>query len=188
MTQFPTHALQKLLRGKNPVTVVVMLVLMALVYFLNPEGKKSGTDPHAAARGWYEGTCIKVLDGDTIDVRADSGEEFRLRLLGIDCMETYNENKMAEQAGRLGRSVSEIRRLGERARNRTRELVSRKLVRWEVPEGTPFFDPFDRMLAYVELDGRDIGEVLLQEGLAELRRDRHPRSERYRGAVEPLSR
>jgi endonuclease YncB( thermonuclease family) len=186
MTQVPIQMLQKMLRGKNPATVVVMLILMAVVFYLSPEGKKS--DPQDATRGWYEGTCIKVLDGDTIDVRADSGEEFRLRLLGIDCMETYNENKMAEQADRLGRSMNEIRRLGERARNRTRDLVSGQPVRWEVPEGTPLFDPYDRMLAYVERDGRDVGEVLLREGLAELRRDRHPRAERYRSEAKPLAR
>jgi len=186
MTQLPIHTLQKLLRGKNPKTVLIALVLLAVLYFLNPDGQK--TDPHSAARGRYEGTCVKVLDGDTIDVRADSGEEFRLRLLGIDCMETFNEDKMAEQARRLGRSMDDIRRLGEKAKNRTRALVLHQSVAWEVPAGTPLFDPYERMLAYVEKDGRDIGEQLLTEGLAETRRDRHPRFERYRNAVASLAR
>ena len=186
MTQVPIHTLQKMLRGKNPKTVLISLVLLALVYFLNPDGQK--TDHHSTARGRYEGTCIKVLDGDTIDVRADSGEEFRLRLLGIDCMETFNEDKLAEQARRLDRSMDDIRRLGEKGKNRTRSLVLNQAIVWEVPEETPLFDPYDRMLAYVEKDGRDIGEQLLKEGLAETRRDRHPRSERYRKAAAPLAR
>ena len=186
MTQIPIHTLQKMLRGKNPKTMLIMLALFAVVYFLNPEGQK--TDPHSAARGRYEGTCFKVLDGDTIDVRADSGEEFRLRLLGVDCMETFNEDKMAEQARRLDRSMDDIRRLGEKGKNRTRALVLNQAIAWEVPEGTPLFDPYDRMLAYVEKDGRDIGEQLLAEGLAETRRDRHPRSERYRQVARSLVR
>jgi endonuclease YncB( thermonuclease family) len=186
MTQVPIHTLQKMLRGKNPKTILVTLVLLAVLYFLNPDGQN--TDSHSAARGRYEGTCVKVLDGDTIDVRADSGEAFRLRLLGIDCMETFNEDKMAEQARRLDRAMDDIRRLGEIGKNRTRSLVLNQSIVWEVPEGTPLFDPYDRMLAYVEKDGRDIGEQLLEEGLAETRRDRHPRSERYRRAAAPLGR
>lgn len=184
MTQVPIHTLQKMLRGKNPKTVLISLVVLALVYFLNPDGQK--TDSYSAARGRYEGTCIKVLDGDTIDVRTDSGGEFRLRLLGIDCMETFNEEKMAEQARRLDRSMDDIRHLGEKGQNRIRALVLNQSIEWEVPEGTPLFDPYDRMLAYVEKDGRDIGEQLLEEGLAETRRDRHPRSERYRKSAGPL--
>jgi endonuclease YncB( thermonuclease family) len=80
-------------------------------------------------------------------------------------------------------------RLGERATARTRGLVQGKSIAWEVPEGTPLFDPYDRMLAYVELPGggEDLGERLLREGLAEPRRDRHPRSDRYRAAAAPLA-
>lgn len=186
MARIPIHTLQKMLRGTNPKTALIILAVMALVYLLGPETKKS--DPHAAARGRYEGVCFNVLDGDTLDVRADSGEEFRLRLLGVDCMETFNEEKMSEQAHRLDRSMSDIKRLGERAKSRTRELVLNRHVAWEVPDDTPLFDPYDRMLAYVKQDGRDLGEILLSEGLAELRRDQHPRLEYYRSVAKPLAR
>lgn len=179
--------LHQLMRGKNPLSILVLLGLLALAYWLEPSAPKRGMDEYTAARGRYEGRCIRVLDGDTIDVRADSGEEFRLRLLGVDCMETHNEEKLAEQARRLGRSTGEVRRLGERGRDRTRALLLNRPVAWEVPEGTPLFDPYDRLLAYVERDGEDVGELLLREGLAELRRDPHPRSSRYRGATAPLA-
>ncbi|HMO03592.1 MAG TPA: thermonuclease family protein [Kiritimatiellia bacterium] len=181
------RTLHQLMRGKNPLSILVLAGLLAFAYWLEPPTPRRGQDEHAAARGRYEGRCIRVLDGDTIDVRADSGEEFRLRLLGVDCMETHNEEKLAEQARRLGRTTEQVRRLGERGRDRTRALLLRQAIAWEVPEGTPLFDPYDRMLAYVERDGEDVGELLLREGLAELRRDPHPRSVRYRGSAAPLA-
>jgi endonuclease YncB( thermonuclease family) len=181
-----TPILRQLARGKNPLSILILVGLLVLAYWLEPPAPERGRDEHAAARGRYEGRCIRVLDGDTLDVRADSGEEFRLRLLGIDCMETHNEEKLAEQARRLDRPVDQVRRLGERGHQRTTSLLLNQAIAWDVPEGTPLFDPYDRMLAYVEHDGHDVGEKLLREGLAELRRDPHPRAGRYRAAVRPL--
>jgi micrococcal nuclease len=155
----------------------MLLIIVAAGYWL----EQRRPDPHAAARGRYKGACLRVIDGDTIDVRADSGETFRIRLLGIDGMDTHEQEKISEQSRRLGRTKAEILRLGEKATTRVRGLIERKPIAWEVPEGTPLFDPHDRLLAYVELaDGTDLGELLLREGLAETRRDRHPRANRYR--------
>ncbi|HMO51885.1 MAG TPA: thermonuclease family protein [Kiritimatiellia bacterium] len=167
-------------RGRSPKSLLLLLVMAGILYWI----EQQRPDPDAAARGRYEGTCLKVIDGDTIDVRADSGETFRIRLLGIDCMDTHEQEKINEQARRLDRTKSEVVRLGEKATSRVRALIERKPIAWEVPEGTPLFDPHDRLLAYVELvDGTDLGEWLLREGLAETRRDRHPRAARYRSAA-----
>jgi len=185
MKNVPVREITRLLRGKQTGSALLLAAITALAVWYDWQAMPP--DPHAAARGRYEGVCVKVLDGDTLDVRAESGEEFRLRLLGVDCMETHNEEKLAEQARRLGRTTEQVRRLGERGRDRTRALLLRQAIAWEVPEGTPLFDPYDRMLAYVERDGEDVGELLLREGLAELRRDPHPRSVRYRGSAAPLA-
>jgi endonuclease YncB( thermonuclease family) len=185
MARISPRKVHQVLRGQNPKTVVILLALLGVLYLID----RQQPDPAAAARGRYEGRCVNVIDGDTLDVRTDSGESFRLRLLGVDCMDTHQEAKVEEQARRLRRSAAEVVRLGERATARTRGLVQGKPIAWEVPEGTPLFDPYDRMLAYVELPGggEDLGERLLREGLAELRRDRHPRTERYRAAAAPLA-
>lgn len=169
-----------MLRGRRLPSAVAMVLLIAAAWWAEDLSRERRVDDAAAARGRYEGVCVQVLDGDTLEVRADSGETFRLRLLGVDCMETRNEEKLREQARRLGRPPEELRRMGERATARTRGLVLNRRVTWEVPEGTPLFDPYDRMLAYVDVDGRDLGEILLREGLAETRRDPHPRAEAYR--------
>ncbi len=180
MRQMPVGKLLKMLRGRNGPSVLILFALLAVVWWSDERQRDRQPDPHAAARGRYEGVCFRVLDGDTLDVRAESGEEFRLRLLGIDCLETHNEEKLAEQARRLGLPMPEARKLGEIGRDRTRSVVLNKRIEWVVPEGTPLFDPYDRLLAYVEIEGRDLGELLLKDGLAELRREPHPRSSKYR--------
>lgn len=185
MKNVPVREITRLLRGKQTGSALLLAAITALAVWYDWQAMPP--DPHAAARGRYEGVCVKVLDGDTLDVRAESGEEFRLRLLGVDSMETHQEDKLAEQARRLGRSGADIRWLGEQARERTRALVLSKRIAWDVPEGTPLFDPYDRLLAYVEIDGRDLGEILLREGLAETRRDPHPRARAYRAAAAPLA-
>ena len=174
--------IHKILRSRNPVAIGLMVVVLALAYFTQKDGGGAG-DP---ARGVHAGRCVKVIDGDTVEVEDGAGAVFRVRLLGVDTMETFNEEKLAEQAARLGRSADNIRSLGERARARTRSLALNRPVEWEIPSDTPVRDPYQRILAYVRVDGRDLGEQLLAEGLAEPRRDRHPRQDRYRAAAKPL--
>jgi len=182
MRSLPMHEIQKVLRSRNPKTIIIFMVLIGLAYWF-----QSGKTPEeSVSRGRFSGTCINVIDGDTLDVRSGDGEEFRLRLLGVDCMETHNEEKMAEQAERLGRPALHIKLLGEKAREQVRDQALNMPVEWEIPAGTPVRDPYGRVLAYVTVEGRDLGEDLLREGLAELRRDPHPRAERYRSSARPL--
>lgn len=188
MRSLPIHDVQKILRSRNPKTIVIFILLIGLAYWF--QSGRSGVDPagegESVVRGRFAGTCVKVIDGDTIEVSPASGEVIRIRLLGVDCMETHNEEKMEEQALRLGRTSREIQWLGEKAREETRDFVLNMPVEWEIPEGTPGRDPYNRVLAYVEVEGQDVGEQLLRDGLAELRRDRHPRAARYRDSARPL--
>ena len=84
------------------------------------------------------------------------------------------------------RSLSQVRLLGERAREDVRDMALNLPVTWEIPEGTPLRDPYNRVLAYVSVDGVDLGGHLIGSSLAELRREPHPRSGRYRMAAVPL--
>jgi len=186
MRSLPVGDIQKVLRSRNPKTIIIFIVLVGLTYWFQSGKPSRESVEDAALRGSFSGTCINVIDGDTLDVRNEAGEEFRLRLLGVDCMEIHNEEKMAEQAKRLGRTDVQIRLLGERAREQVRDWALNMPAKWEVPSDTPVRDPYNRLLGYVEVEGRDIGEDLLREGLAELRRDPHPRAERYRNSVRPL--
>jgi endonuclease YncB( thermonuclease family) len=99
----------------------------------------SGCLPHDS----FEARCVKVYDGDTIEVMAGGPKSMRVRLHAIDAPEK-------------SQPFSDV------SRQRTRELVEGKRVRVEVRDR----DQYDRLVARVYIDGRDLSEQLIREGLA----------------------
>ena len=87
---------------------------------------------------------VGVVDGDTIDV-ALAGIEERVRLIGINTPER----------GEC---------LADEASARLRDLVDGRTVTL-VPDRTDR-DRFGRLLRHVEVDGTDVGAVLIEDGLA----------------------
>jgi len=131
--------------------------------------------------------CAGVLDGDTI--RVDwQGQALTVRMLGIDCPETRAGRKLVEQIRSFALSEKLVRDLGVQARNRTTRYVTNQVVRLVFPGSPEKRDAFGRLLAYVEVDGQDVGRVLLQSGFAVLYPADHPRVEDYRAAVETARR
>lgn len=94
---------------------------------------------------------VKTIDGDTIKVLYN-GEERNVRYLLIDTPETNHP--------RLGKQP-----FGEEAKERNRELVNSGALTLEFDVGERF-DKYDRLLAYVYVDGKSVQETLLAEGLA----------------------
>ena len=62
---------------------------------------------------------LKILDGDTIKVKLDSGNKFSIRLIGIDCYETNKINRAYKQAYVNDISIEEVVKRGEDARKRS---------------------------------------------------------------------
>mgnify|MGYP001766666069 CR=1 FL=1 len=101
-----------------------------------------------ALAGNFQGQVVKVIDGDTIEVRGPARRTQRVRLQGIDAPET-------SQA------------FGPQARERLTELVGGKVV-------TVVSDKRDRhgrTLGKVSLAGEDVGLTLVREGYAWWYRD-----------------
>lgn len=94
---------------------------------------------------------VKTIDGDTIKVLYN-GEERNVRYLLIDTPETNHP--------RLGKQP-----FGEEAKERNRQLVNSGTLTLEFDVGERF-DKYDRLLAYVYVDGKSVQETLLAEGLA----------------------
>lgn len=126
-----------------------------------PSGEKkpaSTVKPAPAKKTETSGTTAKVpvklvktIDGDTIKV-VYNGKEINVRYLLIDTPETNHP--------RLGKQP-----FGEEAKERNRQLVNSGALTLEFDIGERI-DKYDRLLAYVYVDGKSVQETLLAEGLA----------------------
>ncbi|WP_232319185.1 thermonuclease family protein [Sporosarcina ureae] len=94
---------------------------------------------------------VKVIDGDTIKILYN-GKEQNVRYLLIDTPETNHP--------RLGKQP-----FGDEAKARNKELIESGTLEIEFDVGERF-DKYDRLLAYIYVDGKSLQKVLLSEGLA----------------------
>lgn len=92
-------------------------------------------------------TVVSIVDGDTVDVSNGA----RIRIAGIDTPER----------GECGYDESGARMM-ELARDREAVLVK---------AGADSIDRYGRLIRYLDVDGRDVGLTLIQEGLATARYD-----------------
>ncbi len=113
-------------------------------------------------------TVLHVVDGDTFHCLLPSGEEVKVRLIGVDTPESSDNPKARRDVERTGRSLEEIIKMGKMAKEYTKKLL---------PKGEKVYLEFDvqktdrygRLLAYVWLpDGRMLNEVLVKEGFAQV--------------------
>lgn len=93
---------------------------------------------------------MRVIDGDTLE---DMNDDITYRLVNIDTPET----------GSRARCDAE-RALGDRATEAARTLVAHARRLEFRPTGR--IDRYGRTIAFVLIDGRDMGETLIGEGLA----------------------
>jgi micrococcal nuclease len=101
-------------------------------------------EPQGSDCGPAEGVVERVIDGDTIELA--TGEHIRYLLV--------NTPEVHEPIGCFGPEASEF--------NRT--LVEGKTVK--LSYDAECTDRYDRLLAYVEVDGRSVNELLLTRGFA----------------------
>lgn len=108
----------------------------------------------------YEAKCVRVVDGDTVDLDLDLGfgvhKIDRFRIAGINTPETYGVKKeSAEYAA------------GMKAKNRLEQLIMGKdLV---VVTNKDKKGKYGRYIAdiLIELTQENVGDMLVNEGLAE---------------------
>ncbi|MFN3318375.1 MAG: thermonuclease family protein [Allorhizobium sp.] len=92
---------------------------------------------------------VRAIDGDTIEVNGET-----IRILNIDTPEIRHAQCDAE------------RRLGEVAKQRVARLLRAGRIGIRRGDGGRMTDKYGRTLAVVDIDGVDIGEQLISEGLA----------------------
>jgi len=97
-----------------------------------------------------QATVIKVIDGDTIDVRLD-GKIESVRLIGVDTPETVHPFKPIEE-------------YGKEASNYTKSRLQGKNVRLEYDLSKR--DKYGRILAYIYVDDAHFNAELIEKGYA----------------------
>jgi micrococcal nuclease len=98
------------------------------------------------------GEVVHVRDGDTFDVKIGDKIE-TVRMLLVDSPETVQEGMIPQPGGEIASSYTKKYLLGK----------DTKIVF----DGS-HRDKYDRILGYVEIDGEDYNQKLLDEGLAKL--------------------
>lgn len=103
---------------------------------------------HAVIRT-VEGTVTKVADGDTITVVTAEGTKLKTRLYGIDAPEIRHGKKPGQP-------------FGEDAKRALARMVLGKKVRLDIID----VDRYKRMVAMVYLNGKNVNEHMVRQGLA----------------------
>jgi micrococcal nuclease len=122
--------------------LLFLIGLSAAVALVSAASAPSAGNGRFALRG----TVVRVVDGDTLDVRLLGGRRERIRLIGVDTPESG-------QCFAL------------QAKTKARQLASGKRVRLIGEASQDTRDRYERLLAYVVLPGnRDLGRTLVSAG------------------------
>jgi endonuclease YncB( thermonuclease family) len=106
-------------------------------------------------------------DGDSFHVHGGD-KEFTARLYYVDAPETNlrQGDRTHDQSLHFGITLDETMKAGEKAKQRTKELLQKPFVvwtRWATAGGR---GRESRYYVIVEIDGKSLGEILVSEGLA----------------------
>jgi micrococcal nuclease len=127
------------------------------IYEVDLDDVYAGVDEEFVSEEEQENTnavVTKVVDGDTMDVLFDNGEEARIRFLGVNTPETVDPRKEAEC-------------FGAEASAFTKELLAGERVLLSEDPMADERDKYGRLLRNIYLkDGTDVNALLVESGYA----------------------
>lgn len=155
-------------RSLPALALVALLVVAGCTAVPGPSDV--GTTTTSSLTDGTQVTVVRVVDGDTMDVRYENGTTERVRLLGVDTPETHGDVTPAEWEGvpdsPAGRACLES--WGTRASDfATRELAGRTVTLVIDPESETR-GGYDRLLGYLAYDDTTFNRRLLETGHARL--------------------
>jgi micrococcal nuclease len=131
---------------------IVLLIAGVMLLLLTREGDRDGRDGGSEQRGKrVEATVVRVVDGDTAQMRFGDGEE-PVRFIGVDTPESVAPGQPVEC-------------FGKKASRFTTRLLEGKQVTLQF--GAERRDIYDRLLAYVFLDDLFVNAELVRLGYAQ---------------------
>lgn len=152
ISQLNNRRNRRLIRKLGWPGVVLILAIAAAAYFLSDDGSDSG---EYTLGELHEVKVDEFIDGDTTRFNFNGGSE-SFRYLIIDTPEVRTNSGTPEP-------------YAVEAADRVRELLTAAdMIEVEFDVG-PMTDDYDRYLAYIYADGEMVNEILVREGLAEVR-------------------
>lgn len=136
---------------------MVLAVPLGVVIALGLDFLPSDSSAEPGAGESVTVQLVHVIDGDTLIVEREAGEDERVRVLGIDTPEVAREGEPGERCAAEATALTE-------------ELTAGGDVTITPDPSQAETDRYGRTLAYVEVDGDDVGAALLEAGLAEVYR------------------
>jgi len=119
----------------------------------NPSASASASASLASGEN-YDATVTvsRVVDGDTVEISPSIGGTEDVRLIGVDTPETVDPEEEVEPYGPEASDFATSELEGERV---------------DLEFGQEKFDDYDRLLAYIYVDGQMFNEMLVEQGYAQ---------------------
>ena len=103
---------------------------------------------------------IKIHDGDTIRAKLKNGNEFNIRLVGIDCYETSKIHRAYKQAYIDKLDINDVIDKGLKAKEYLKELNKKEK---DVSFLFMGLDKYNRVLGVLYFDNENINQKLVNE-------------------------
>lgn len=131
-----------------------MVISLIAIYIFIPENSESLTvkSRHIDLIEGESYRVKRVIDGDTI-VIVIHDHEYIVRMLGINTPETVDPRKPAEC-------------FGKQASDETKKILTDRQVTIETDDIVGQFDKYSRLLAYINLNNKNINAYLIEQGFA----------------------
>ncbi len=182
---------KKLSRGVYMKTILIVAVILIILLISKKQLIKVGILAILGFAGWIaisndlisldfikkekatqtdEVSLIRVVDGDTIVVMLEN-KETTIRYLLIDAPEKYHANQPEQP-------------FSKEATEMNKQLLESGKITLEFDEGNRY-DKYQRLLAYVYVDGQRVQDKLLEKGLARVAYI-YPPNDRYENDLKKI--
>lgn len=113
---------------------------------------------------------VRIVDGDTFEVRFQDGSTEDVRLLGIDTPEVHTANDPAEFEGIPTSDDGRVwlRDWGHKASDYTNKRLAGETVTIETDPSADRRGSYGRLLVYVLDDGENVNKQLIEQGYARM--------------------
>jgi micrococcal nuclease len=135
---------------KTIIIILILLICGTLAYISTPKKVFKLKPPEINENQLYK--VVNVLDGDTFEIEIDK-KIWKVRMIGIDTPETVDPRKS-------------VQCYGKEASEETKRQLLNKEIKIKTDNTQGILDKYNRVLAYVYLEGNFFNEELLKNGFA----------------------